>query len=166
MESELRHKLFPPNAWMKVLHFNILTSCPKDELHQWFIGLYGEHIIPAIVHRYTKVLQPPDLVTVDRDGNSHPLLSNEAVARVFKRLADRLQGVVSDTSTIIITQEYNFGRPQPRIGGLSVAETEGLDSPGLKRPGELQKPGRPGSGLLTRYDKHIPGIYLSYVPTQ
>ena len=106
MESELRHKLFPPNAWMKVLHFNFLTSCPKDELHQWFIGLYGEHIIPAIVHRYTKVLQRPDLVTVDKDGNSHPLLSNEAVARVFKRLADRLQGVVSDTSTITITPEY------------------------------------------------------------
>ena len=126
MESELRHKLFPPNAWMKVLHFNVLTSCPKDELHQWFIGLFGEHIIPAIVHRYTKVLQRPDLVTVDKDGNSHPLLSNEAVARVFKRLADRLQGVVSDTSTITITPEYNFGRPQPRIGGLSVAETEGV----------------------------------------
>ena len=102
MESELRHKLFPPNAWMKVLHFNVLTSCPKDELYQWFIGLFGEHIIPAIVHRYTKVLQRPDLVTVDKDGNSHPLLSNEAVARVFKRLADRrLQDVVSDTSTIV-----------------------------------------------------------------
>ncbi len=40
---------------MKVLHFNILTSCPKDEPHQWFLGLYGEYIIPAIVHRYTKV---------------------------------------------------------------------------------------------------------------
>ena len=79
-----------------------------------------------IVHRYTKVLQRPDLVTVDKDGNSHPLLSNEAVARVFKRLADRLQGVVSDTSTITITPEYNFGRPQPRIGGLSVAKTEGV----------------------------------------
>ena len=108
MESELRHKLFPPNAWMKVLHFNVLTSCPKDELHQWFIGLFSEHIIPTIVHRYTKVLQRPDLVTVDKDGNSHPLLSNEAVARVFKRLADRLQGVVSDTSTITITPEYFF----------------------------------------------------------
>jgi hypothetical protein len=127
MEADLRHKLFPPNAWMKVLHFNVLTSCPKDELHQWFIGLFGEHIIPAIVHRYTKVLQRPDLVNVDKDGNSHPLLSNEAVVRVFKRLADRLQGV---------------------------------------QPGALQKPGRPGSVLLTRYDKHIPGIYLSYVPTQ
>jgi hypothetical protein len=46
-EAELRNKLFQQNAWMKVFHFNALTSCPKDELDQWFIGLYGEHIIPA-----------------------------------------------------------------------------------------------------------------------
>ena len=67
VESRLRHKLYPPNAWMKVLHFSVLTSCPKDELHQWFLGLYGEHIIPAIVHRYTQILQRPDLVTVDKN---------------------------------------------------------------------------------------------------
>jgi hypothetical protein len=36
----------------------------------------------------------------------HALISNEAVARVFKRLANSLQGVVSDTSTVMITQEY------------------------------------------------------------
>jgi hypothetical protein len=105
-EAELRHKLFPPNSWMKVLHFNVLTSCPKDELHQWFIGLYGEHIIPAIVHRYTQVLQRLDLFTLDKNGDKHALVSNEALARVFKRLADRLMGVVSDTSTITITPEY------------------------------------------------------------
>jgi hypothetical protein len=39
-------------------------------------------------------------------------------------------------------------------------------SPGLKRPGALQGPRRPGSVLFARYDKPIPGIYLSYVPTQ
>ncbi len=43
------HKLFPPNAWMKLTDFNVLTSCTKDELHQWFLGLYEEHIIPAMV---------------------------------------------------------------------------------------------------------------------
>ena len=106
VESELRHKLFPPNSWMKVSQFNVLTCCPKDELHQWFIGLYGEHIIPAIVYRYTQVLQRPDLITVDKNGKSHPLISNEAVARVFKRLADRLVGAVSDTSMLTITPEY------------------------------------------------------------
>jgi hypothetical protein len=73
---------------MKVLHFNVLTSCPKDGLHQWFIGLYGEHIIPAIVHSYTQVLQRPVFFTLDKNGDMHPLISNEAVAWVFKRLAD------------------------------------------------------------------------------
>ncbi len=29
--------------------------------------------------------------TLDKNGNKHPLVSNEAVARVFKRLADQLQ---------------------------------------------------------------------------
>ncbi len=48
-ELRLRHKLFPPNAWMKLTDFNVLASCPKDELHRWFLGLYGEHIIPAMV---------------------------------------------------------------------------------------------------------------------
>jgi hypothetical protein len=88
---------------MKVLDFNVSTSCPKDELHEWFIGIYGEHIIPAVVHRYTQVLQRPDLITVDKihkNGNSHPLLCNEAVALVFKRLADSLLGVVLDTCVI------------------------------------------------------------------
>ena len=92
---------------MKILNFDVLTSCPKDELHQWFIGLYGEHIVPAIVYRYTQALQRPDLVTLDKNGEKHPLVSNEAVARVFKRLADRLQGVVTDTSTVTITPEYD-----------------------------------------------------------
>ena len=105
-ESRLLHKLFPPNAWMRVHNFDVLTSCPKDELHQWFIGLYGEHIIPAIVHRYTTALQRPDLIRKDKHGVSHPLISNEALARVFRRLADRLQGVVTDTSMMTITPDF------------------------------------------------------------
>ncbi len=54
---------FPPNAWMKLTDFNVLTSCPKDELHQWFLLLYWE-IIPAMVQRYTQVLQRPDLIWI------------------------------------------------------------------------------------------------------
>jgi hypothetical protein len=30
MELRLSHKLFPPNTWMKLTDFNVLTSCPKD----------------------------------------------------------------------------------------------------------------------------------------
>jgi hypothetical protein len=135
---------------MKVLHFNALTSFPKDKLHQWLIGLDGEHIIPAIVHRYTNGLHRPDLVTLDEDGNSHPLLSNETVAQVFKRLADRppSQDVVSDTYNVLSSWQ----------------------SPDLKRPSALGGPGRPESSVqlkrtrkrsAERYDMHIPGIYLA-----
>ncbi len=167
LEAELRHKLFPPNAWMKVLHFNVLTFCPgpKDELHQWFIGLFGEHIIPAIVDRYTKVLQRPDLVTLDKDGNSHPLLSNEAVARVFKRLLTGFRVWCRTRPLKPLPRNITLAGPSLESAGFWSLKPKGYtDSPGLKRPGALQKPGslRPGSVLLTRYDKHIPGIYLSY----
>jgi hypothetical protein len=57
--------------------------------------------------------------------------------------------------------------PSLKSAGFRSLKPKGYaDSPGLKRPGALQKPGRPGRVLLTRYDKHIPGIYLSDVPTQ
>ena len=92
---------------MTVQNFDDLTLCPKDELHQWFIGLYGEHIIPAIVHRYTTALQRPDSIKLDKNGEAHPIISNEAVARVFRRLADRLQAVVTDTSMMTITPEFS-----------------------------------------------------------
>ena len=90
-EQHLWHKLFkfPPYAWMKVSDFNVLSSCPKDKLHQWFIGL--EHIIPAIVQRYTSVLQRPDLIWLDKNKVKQQIISNEVVARDFRLLADRLQ---------------------------------------------------------------------------
>jgi hypothetical protein len=93
-EAELRHKLFPPNAWMKVLHFNGLTSCPKDEHLQWFIGLYGEHIIPAIMHRYTQGI-------TQGHWGGHVYEINAWLWN-FGRFQPRL----------------------PRVGGLSVAKTE------------------------------------------
>ncbi len=44
---------------------------------------------------------------MDRNVVAHPIISNEAVARVFKRLSDRLQGVVTDTSMMTITPEFS-----------------------------------------------------------
>ena len=65
---------------------------------------------------------------------------------------------------------WNFGRPQPRVGGLSVVKPKRFaDVPGPKRPGALGRPGRPGSVPPTRrsppeiiwrsYTIHIPFIY-------
>jgi hypothetical protein len=107
IEAELRHELFPPNAWMKVLHFNVFTSCPKARMMSFINGLLD--------FTASTSFQP------------------------------------SSTAT----QRFWSQKPKGYANSL-----------GLKRPGALQKPRRPGSVLLTRYDKHIPGIYLSYVPTQ
>ena len=47
------------------------------------------------------------MVKLDRNGVAHPIILNKAVARVFKRLAGRLQGVVTDTSMMTITPEFS-----------------------------------------------------------
>ena len=92
--------------------------------------------LDAFMHRYTQVLQQPDLFTLDKKSDKHPLVSNEAVARVFKRLADRLQGVVSDTSTVTITPEYDahFLIQQALTGdrNFSIACELGVQYPTLK----------------------------------
>lgn len=36
-ERRLKHKLLPRNAWRLIDHFDLFMSCPKDELHQWYI---------------------------------------------------------------------------------------------------------------------------------
>jgi hypothetical protein len=87
---------------MKLTDLNVLT-CPKDE---WFLLLYWEHIIPAMVHSNTQVLQKPDLIWHDRYEVAHQIMSNQAAARVFRHLADRLQGVVADTSMLTISPKY------------------------------------------------------------
>jgi hypothetical protein len=96
-EKELRHKLSPKNAWLRVRFFELFSSCPKDELHQWYLGLFGEHIIPAIFYRYEQAL-------LDADGNE--ILSKASMEAPWQRLADRLQTIVTDTSMLTLTPEY------------------------------------------------------------
>ena len=38
-EKRIRHKLLPRNAWMLVPYFELFMSCPKDELHQWYLRI-------------------------------------------------------------------------------------------------------------------------------
>ena len=68
-------------------------------------------------------------------------------------------------------QAFEFGcadgqGPASRRGShvyeINTKQKGSADSPGLKHPGALGRPGRPASVLLKRYDKHIPGIYLAY----
>jgi hypothetical protein len=67
-----------------------------------YLGLFGDHIVPAILYRYTQILRRPDLLT----SKGKPLVTKARLEIVWTRLADRLSTVVADTSMITISPEY------------------------------------------------------------
>ena len=103
----LKHKLRPENAYFKAQDFEVILSAPKEELHQFFIGLYGDHLLPATMYEIEKVLRGPYSVK-GYDKNKAPLyiISKIQLKRVWKRLRNRLASVDSSTSTIEITNDY------------------------------------------------------------
>ena len=79
--------------------FDILLGfCPKDELHQWFLGLYGEHTIPflpsyAAAHRFCSVQIVWLWTRMVTCIPCFPTRQLQGSLLFFKRLANRLQGV-------------------------------------------------------------------------
>ncbi len=64
----LKHKLTPENAYFKENDFDHIPCAPKEALHQ--ICLYGEHILPATLHEYERLLRSDLYSTgVDRYEN-------------------------------------------------------------------------------------------------
>ena len=106
-ERETKHKL-EYNAWLDLMNTEIFLKMPKDELHQWYLGVYGEHIIPSIIHKYKMALRRPDLLKrAQQSGNVGPLVSDADIERVMKRLTKRLEGVTADTSLITMTSKFS-----------------------------------------------------------
>ena len=67
-----------------------------------YLGLFRDHIVPAVLYRYTQVLRRPDTVT----SKGKPLVTNARLEAVWKRLSDRFATVVADTSIITLTTAY------------------------------------------------------------
>ena len=67
-----------------------------------YLGLFGDHIVPAVLYRYTQVLRRPDLV----NSRGKPLVTTSRIEAVWKRLADRFATVVADTSMITLSTAY------------------------------------------------------------
>ena len=67
-----------------------------------YLGLFGDHIVPAILYRYTQVLRRSDLL----NSKGKPLITKARLETVWTSLADRLSTVVADTSMITISPEY------------------------------------------------------------
>ncbi len=58
-----------------------------------YLGLFGDHIVPAVLYRCTQVLRREDLVNI----NGKPLVTTARLEAVWKRLADRFATVMADT---------------------------------------------------------------------
>ncbi len=66
---ELKHKLRPENAYFKAKEFEFVLSAPKEELHQFLFGLYGNHLLPATMYEIEKALRVPETIRgYDKNG--------------------------------------------------------------------------------------------------
>ena len=83
--------------------------------------MFGDHIVPAILYRYTQELRRPDLV----NSKGKPLINNGRLKLVWTRLADRLSTVVSDTSMITISSAYSAHFSDMYINGKENAKLTG-----------------------------------------
>jgi hypothetical protein len=103
----LKHKIRSENAYFKAHDFDFILSATKEELHQFFIGLYGDHLLPATMHEIEKLLRGPDTIKgFNKDKKTQYVISKNRLKVVWKRLRDRLASVDSSTSTIEITNDY------------------------------------------------------------
>jgi hypothetical protein len=96
-------------------------SAPKDELNQWYLGLFGDHIVPAVLYRYTQVLRRPDHI----NSKGKPLVTTARLEAVWKRLSDRFAYVVADTSLITLSTAYVAHFHDIYIDGKEYAKMTG-----------------------------------------
>jgi len=86
-----------------------------------YLGLFGDHIVPAILYRYTQELRRPDLV----DKKGKPLIKNARLKAVWTRLANRMATVVADTSMVTISPQYATRFYDMYINGKENAKLTG-----------------------------------------
>ena len=86
-----------------------------------YLGLFGDHIVPAVLYRYTQVLRREDLVNT----KGKPLVTVARLEAVWKRLADRFATIVADTSMITLSPEYAAHFHDIYIDGKECAKMTG-----------------------------------------
>ena len=86
-----------------------------------YLGLFGDHIVPAILYRYTSELTRPDLV----NAKGKPLITKARLKAVWTRLANRLATVVADTSMVTISPQYATHFYDMYINGKENAKLTG-----------------------------------------
>ena len=92
----------PNSAFLKAKYMNLPAVLSREELHQFLLGLYGEHILPATLYSYTQVLRAQELYTTP----DSPVVSDAMLRRVWTRLRDRLSSLDSSSTMVEVTPAY------------------------------------------------------------
>jgi hypothetical protein len=74
-----------------------------DTFHR-YLGLFIDHFVPAVLYSYTQVLLGPDLI----NSKGQALVTAARLGAVWKRLSERFQTVVADTSMITLSTDYSI----------------------------------------------------------
>ncbi len=91
-----------------------------DTFHR-YLGLFGDHIVPAVLYRYTQVLLRPDLI----NSKGKALVTAARLGAVWKRLSEHFKTVVADTSMITLSNEYSIHFHYLYIDGKENAKMTG-----------------------------------------
>ena len=106
-EAALKMKIRPVNAFFQCYNFAYLSGLPREGLHHFLVGLYGEYIVPSAFHLITSVLRKPEFILSCSDkGVNKYLVSNEMLETVWIRSRDRLSSLDSSTLLLEVTSEY------------------------------------------------------------
>ncbi len=91
-----------------------------DTFHR-YLGLFGDHIVPAVLYRYTQILQRPDLI----NSKGKALVTAARLGAVWKRLSKHFKPVVADTSMITLSTDYSIHFHDLYIDGKENAKMTG-----------------------------------------
>jgi hypothetical protein len=189
----LRHKLFLPNgrfcpsifqppaprmSFISVFSdFTVSTSFQlSSTAKQRFLQLYDKSCtspflsLPSMLAELRASLGGCQSLLASLTETPHLLFSTSMLLDKSRPLNS---AVLTDQARDL-AWAITFTRSKPGCGTLAGSSLESAgflsqklkgyaDSPGLKRPGALQKPKMPGSVLLTRHDMHIVP-YTWYLP--
>ena len=82
-----------------------VIGLPRDFLHWIILGLFGYHIVKAILHLLFKTILADAYLT--EHGNRKAPVTQSTMAHVLRRLARRLSGITSDESCLTISEKFS-----------------------------------------------------------
>jgi hypothetical protein len=110
LSKQLQILSLQKNGWLSLSRpdgqfIELFQMFPKDELHQWFLGVL-DHIFKSIIHLYETELRKPHLLKRKSSGTDHqliPFFSDADILAVWRRLTKRMEAITTTESMVTIS---------------------------------------------------------------